>query len=82
MGAHQIIYTSCMRGINGVNDGQQVFSPFQYRLREVVGPVGVVDLLKGHFCAQHSAAIVLSRVALQFFRPKGDYMAEVIPEPA
>ena len=56
--------------------------PFQYRLREVVGPVGVVDLLKGHFCAQHSAAIVLSRVALQFFRPKGDYMAEVIPEPA
>ena len=26
MGAHQIIYTSCMRGINGVNDGQQVFS--------------------------------------------------------
>lgn len=26
MSAHQIIYTSCMRGINGVNDGQQVFS--------------------------------------------------------
>ena len=26
MGKHQIIYTSCMRGINGVNDGQQVFS--------------------------------------------------------
>lgn len=23
---HQIIYTSCMRGINGINDGQQVFS--------------------------------------------------------
>jgi len=23
---HQIIYTSCMRGINGVNDGQQIFS--------------------------------------------------------
>ena len=26
MGAHQIIYTSCMRGIDGINDGQQVFS--------------------------------------------------------
>lgn len=26
MSAHQIIYTSCMRGINGVNDGQQIFS--------------------------------------------------------
>lgn len=26
MGVHQIIYTSCMRGINGVNDGQQIFS--------------------------------------------------------
>ncbi|HIW33286.1 MAG TPA: hypothetical protein IAA29_10910 [Candidatus Paenibacillus intestinavium] len=26
MGKHQIIYTSCMRGINSVNDGQQVFS--------------------------------------------------------
>lgn len=26
MSLHQIIYTSCMRGINGVNDGQQVFS--------------------------------------------------------
>lgn len=26
MGLHQIIYTSCMRGINGVNDGQQIFS--------------------------------------------------------
>ena len=26
MSVHQIIYTSCMRGINGVNDGQQVFS--------------------------------------------------------
>jgi GTPase-associated protein 1, N-terminal domain type 2 len=23
---HQLIYTSCRRGINGVNDGQQVFS--------------------------------------------------------
>lgn len=26
MSLHQIIYTSCMRGINGVNDGQQVYS--------------------------------------------------------
>lgn len=26
MAKHQIIYTSCMRGIDGVNDGQQVFS--------------------------------------------------------
>lgn len=26
MSVHQIIYTSCMRGINGVNDGQQVYS--------------------------------------------------------
>lgn len=26
MGLHQIIYTSCMRGIQGVNDGQQVYS--------------------------------------------------------
>lgn len=26
MPLHQIIYTSCMRGIRGVNDGQQVFS--------------------------------------------------------
>ena len=26
MGKHQIIYTSCKRGINGVNDGQQVYS--------------------------------------------------------
>lgn len=26
MGRHQIIYTSCMRGINGVNDGQQIYS--------------------------------------------------------
>lgn len=26
MSVHQIIYTSCMRGIDGVNDGQQVFS--------------------------------------------------------
>ena len=26
MGKHQIIYTSCMRGINGVNDGQQIYS--------------------------------------------------------
>ncbi len=26
MAKHQIIYTSCMRGIEGVNDGQQVFS--------------------------------------------------------
>ena len=26
MSVHQIIYTSCMRGINSVNDGQQVFS--------------------------------------------------------
>ena len=26
MSLHQIIYTSCMRGINGVNDGQQIFS--------------------------------------------------------
>ena len=26
MSVHQIIYTSCMRGIDGVNDGQQVYS--------------------------------------------------------
>lgn len=26
MSVHQIIYTSCMRGINSVNDGQQVYS--------------------------------------------------------
>lgn len=26
MSKHQIIYTSCMRGIHGVNDGQQVYS--------------------------------------------------------
>lgn len=26
MARHQIIYTSCMRGIDGANDGQQVFS--------------------------------------------------------
>ncbi len=26
MSVHQIIYTSCMRGINGMNDGQQIFS--------------------------------------------------------
>ena len=26
MALHQIIYTSCMRGIDGVNDGQQIFS--------------------------------------------------------
>lgn len=26
MSLHQIIYTSCMRGMNGVNDGQQVYS--------------------------------------------------------
>lgn len=26
MSLHQVIYTSCMRGIKGVNDGQQVFS--------------------------------------------------------
>ena len=26
MARHQIIYTSCMRGIDGVNDGQQIFS--------------------------------------------------------
>jgi hypothetical protein len=26
MSRHQIIYTSCMRGINGINDGQQIFS--------------------------------------------------------
>ena len=26
MGKHQIIYTSCRRGINGVNDGQQIYS--------------------------------------------------------
>lgn len=26
MSAHQIIYTSCMRGIKGVNDGQQIYS--------------------------------------------------------
>lgn len=26
MSVHQIIYTSCMRGINSVNDGQQIFS--------------------------------------------------------
>ena len=26
MAKHQIIYTSCMRGIEGVNDGQQIFS--------------------------------------------------------
>ena len=26
MSLHQIIYTSCRRGINGVNDGQQIFS--------------------------------------------------------
>lgn len=26
MAKHQIIYTSCMRGIDGVNDGQQVYS--------------------------------------------------------
>ncbi|MBW6518047.1 MAG: hypothetical protein K0A89_06060 [ANME-2 cluster archaeon] len=26
MNKHQIIFTSCMRGINGVNDGQQIFS--------------------------------------------------------
>ena len=26
MSLHQVIYTSCMRGIHGVNDGQQVFS--------------------------------------------------------
>ena len=25
MARHQIIYTSCMRGIDGVNDGQQIF---------------------------------------------------------
>lgn len=26
MARHQIIYTSCMRGIDGVNDGQQIYS--------------------------------------------------------
>lgn len=26
MAKHQIIYTSCMRGIDGVNDGQQIYS--------------------------------------------------------
>ena len=26
MAKHQVIYTSCMRGIDGVNDGQQIFS--------------------------------------------------------
>lgn len=26
MAKHQIIYTSCMRGIDGINDGQQIFS--------------------------------------------------------
>lgn len=26
MSLHQIIYTSCLRGINGVNDGQQIYS--------------------------------------------------------
>ncbi len=26
MSKHQIIYTSCMRGIDGVNDGQQIYS--------------------------------------------------------
>lgn len=26
MSVHQIIYTSCLRGINGVNDGQQIYS--------------------------------------------------------
>lgn len=26
MSLHQVIYTSCMRGIHGVNDGQQIFS--------------------------------------------------------
>ncbi len=26
MSKHQIIYTSCMRGIDGINDGQQIFS--------------------------------------------------------
>ncbi len=47
MSLHQIIYTSCMRGIQGVNDGQQVFSydkGFQ-----------AVEQVKGFFAYQQPA---------------------------
>ncbi len=49
MSLHQIIYTSCMRGIEGVNDGQQVFS-FDASFRETER-----DEVKGLFSYQPPA---------------------------
>lgn len=47
MSVHQIIYTSCMRGIQGVNDGQQVFSYDK--------EFGAVEQVKGFFAYQQPA---------------------------
>ena len=43
MSIHQIIYTSCKRGIRGVNDGQQIFS------YDRAFPEGSIDEVKGMF---------------------------------
>lgn len=43
MRVHQIIYTSCKRGIRGVNDGQQVFS------HDAAFPEGAMEQVKGMF---------------------------------
>lgn len=47
MSVHQIIYTSCMRGINGVNDGQQVYS-YDATFKDVNN-----DEIKSLFTYQH-----------------------------
>lgn len=43
MSVHQIIYTSCKRGIRGVNDGQQIFS------HDEAFPEGTLEQVKGLF---------------------------------
>lgn len=43
MSVHQIIYTSCKRGIRGVNDGQQIFS------HDAAFPEGALEQVKGLF---------------------------------
>ncbi len=43
MSVHQIIYTSCKRGIRGVNDGQQIFS------HDAAFPTGALEQVKGLF---------------------------------
>ena len=57
MSVHQIIYTSCMRGINGVNDGQQVYS-FDATFKDANN-----DEIKSLFTYQHpslEAGVIMS----------------------